>query len=264
MADVEVDVTAARAPKKRTFKKFKGVDLDTLLDMSTNDLVKLFGARSRAPASFLIRNYAKHSQRKRVLTDNSSGSKELVTFGSHPLSNLPEISNVGRHLSAAEFHYVLQNGGQLVKENNPKKLILLDARNLYETRIGKYTPTVETLDPEIRQYSDLPSWIDNNSEKLKGNCVLMYCTGGIRCEMASAYGSACYTPKLRTTDNIRVSVGSSDTNVLGSCFLCKSAYDDYTSRSRCSYCRMLVLVCDICREKVYEYVCNVHHAVKGE
>lgn len=51
---------------------------------------------------------------------------------------------------------------------------MLDARNLYETRIGKFhMPTVETLDPGIRQYSDLPSWIDDNSDKLRGKRVLM-------------------------------------------------------------------------------------------
>lgn len=56
-----------------------------------------------------------------------------------------------------------------------KELVLLDARNLYETRIGKFeSENVETLDPEIRQYSDLPTWIDQNSEKLKGKNVLMY------------------------------------------------------------------------------------------
>lgn len=45
---MEVDVTAG-VPKKRTFKKFsfRGVDLDALLDMSTDELVKLFGARAR-------------------------------------------------------------------------------------------------------------------------------------------------------------------------------------------------------------------------
>ncbi|KAF5816678.1 putative ribosomal protein S19/S15 [Helianthus annuus] len=49
MADVEVDVVAAGAPKKRTFKKFsfRGVDLDALLDMSTDELVKLFTTRAR-------------------------------------------------------------------------------------------------------------------------------------------------------------------------------------------------------------------------
>ncbi|MED6204457.1 40S ribosomal protein S15-4 [Stylosanthes scabra] len=51
MADVE-DVAAGsgqQQPKKRTFKKFsfRGVDLDALLDMSTDDLVKLFIARAR-------------------------------------------------------------------------------------------------------------------------------------------------------------------------------------------------------------------------
>jgi len=67
--------------------------------------------------------------------------------------------------------------GELLKEelpNNFKKVILLDARNLYETRIGKFeSPDVETLDPTTRQYSDLPAWIDSNAEKLRGNCVLM-------------------------------------------------------------------------------------------
>lgn len=47
-ADVETDVAAGQ-PKKRTFKKFsfRGVDLDALLDMSTDELVKLFSARAR-------------------------------------------------------------------------------------------------------------------------------------------------------------------------------------------------------------------------
>ena len=55
-----------------------------------------------------------------------------------------------------------------------RQFLLLDARNLYETRIGKFqNPYVETLDPEIRQYSDLPTWIDEHSEQLRGKHVLM-------------------------------------------------------------------------------------------
>ncbi|KAG6506776.1 hypothetical protein ZIOFF_032106 [Zingiber officinale] len=69
-----------------------------------------------------------------------------------------------------------------------KQLVLLDARNLYETQIGKFKATnAETLDQELRQYSDLASWIFHHSEKLHDKCILMYCTGGIRCETASAY-----------------------------------------------------------------------------
>ncbi|XP_010475077.1 PREDICTED: 40S ribosomal protein S15-1-like [Camelina sativa] len=49
MADVEQEVAAVEVPKKRTFKKFafRGVDLDALLDMSTDELVKLFPSRIR-------------------------------------------------------------------------------------------------------------------------------------------------------------------------------------------------------------------------
>ncbi|CAJ2627743.1 unnamed protein product [Trifolium pratense] len=49
MADVEPEVAAQGVPNKRTFKKFsfRGVDLDSLLDMKTDELVKLFSARAR-------------------------------------------------------------------------------------------------------------------------------------------------------------------------------------------------------------------------
>ncbi|VVB07215.1 unnamed protein product [Arabis nemorensis] len=50
MADVEQDVSAAASlAKKRTFKKFsyRGVDLEALLDMPTNDIVHLFSSRIR-------------------------------------------------------------------------------------------------------------------------------------------------------------------------------------------------------------------------
>lgn len=55
-----------------------------------------------------------------------------------------------------------------------QKVILLDARNIYETRIGMFQiPNVDTINPEIRQYSDLPAWIDANSKRIQGNHVLM-------------------------------------------------------------------------------------------
>ncbi|XWS58078.1 hypothetical protein CRYUN_Cryun08bG0004200 [Craigia yunnanensis] len=257
-------------------------------------------------------------------------AKELVTFSSHPLLKAPEVSNAGRHLSASEFHSVLQSAVfftllRKLTENgrctDDKQLVLLDARNLYETRIGKFhASSVETLDPGIRQYSDLPSWIDDNSEQLRGKRVLIsfmpvnhclwiqillnkssttlfcslyfymifflvgglcywYCTGGIRCEMASAYirskgagfenvfqlfgGIQCYLEQFpdggffrgkNFVFDHRISVGSSDTNIMGACLICGSSYDDYSSRCRCTHCRMLVLICDICRIKSDAYV----------
>ncbi|OVA13568.1 Rhodanese-like domain [Macleaya cordata] len=212
--------------------------------------------------------------------------KELVTFSSHPLLKSPTISNAGRHLSAAQFHSVLHSAGSFSENeghSQRKQLFLLDARNLYETRIGKFqTSNVETLDPEIRQYSDLPSWIDSHAEQLQGNSVLMYCTGGIRCEMASAYirskgagfenvfqlyggiqryleqfpDGGFFKGKNFVFDH-RISVGSSNADVVGSCLLCGSSFDDYSSRCRCTYCRMLVLVCDRCQKDGAKYVCEL-------
>ncbi|EEF49981.1 Protein C9orf97, putative [Ricinus communis] len=209
--------------------------------------------------------------------------KELVTFSSYPLLKQPDVSNAGKHLSAFEFHSALKSAGQREGSKSNEGLVLLDARNLYETRIGKFhVPSVETLDPEIRQYSDLPSWIDDNSEQLRGKQVLMYCTGGIRCEMASAYikskgagfenifqlfgGIQRYLEQFPDGGHFkgknfvfdhRISVASSDTNILGMCLTCGMSFDDYSSRCRCSYCRMLVLVCDGCQMKEAVYVCEL-------
>ncbi|ERN03155.1 hypothetical protein AMTRI_Chr02g263390 [Amborella trichopoda] len=232
--------------------------------------------------------------------------KELVTLSSHPWIESPTISNAGKHLTAVEFHSILQIAGGNYKKDGtfqgsdlislrecgvgPRdsnlydKFILLDARNVYETRIGKFqAPNIETLEPKIRQYSDLPTWIDNISEQLHGKCILMYCTGGIRCEMASAYirmkGSAfenvyqLYGGIQRYLEQYpdggffhgknfvfdpRISVGSSDKKIVGSCLLCGVPFDDYSSRCRCHHCRMLVLVCNICQEKGHAvYTCEL-------
>ncbi|KAG4918525.1 hypothetical protein JHK82_055964 [Glycine max] len=222
---------------------------------------------------------------------------ELVTLSSHPLLKSPDISNAGKHLSALDFHSSLHNTNRESPEND---LVLLDARNLYETRIGKFhVPNIETLDPQVRQYSDLSSWIDDNGERLKGKNILMYCTGGIRCEMASAYirskgagfenvfqlfggiqryleqfpdggffkgKNFVFDHRFATVDetnpyfvpsNRRISVGSSDANVIGTCLICQCSFDDYSSRCRCAYCRMLVLVCGSCQNESTQYVCEL-------
>ena len=83
-------------------------------------------------------------------------------------------SNTGRYLNAAEFNKVIED------ENT----IVVDMRNHYESEVGRYDrafcPDADTFREE------LPLVIDH----LKGQedkKILMYCTGGIRCEKASAY-----------------------------------------------------------------------------
>jgi predicted sulfurtransferase len=45
----------------------------------------------------------------------------------------------------------------------------------------------KVLDPLMRRSTEFPEWVEKNRHKLEGKKVLMYCTGGVRCERASAY-----------------------------------------------------------------------------
>lgn len=105
---------------------------------------------------------------------------ELVTLGAG--EGRAALEHTARHLSPAEFHDMLSQGEEGVET------VLLDARNLYESRIGYFSKGgVPVLRPALRQFSELPSWMDRSEEALRGKRVLMYCTGGVRCERASAY-----------------------------------------------------------------------------
>ena len=46
---------------------------------------------------------------------------------------------------------------------------------------------MRAADPRLRCFGDLRGWLDAHEQLLAGRRVLMYCTGGVRCERASAY-----------------------------------------------------------------------------
>ena len=84
------------------------------------------------------------------------------------------IENVGNHLSAEEFNSAMGHPNAVV----------VDMRNHYESEIGHFdgaiTPQVDTFREEL-------SFVAKELEKNKDKKLLLYCTGGIRCEKASAY-----------------------------------------------------------------------------
>lgn len=85
-----------------------------------------------------------------------------------------DTSNVGKHLSALEFHSLVGQEG----------VVVVDMRNNYESEVGRFegaiTPDAITFREELQQVTDL---LDDK----KDNKILLYCTGGVRCEKASAY-----------------------------------------------------------------------------
>ena len=88
--------------------------------------------------------------------------------------NAFDVTNVGKHLSAAEFNAALDE----------KDTLVVDMRNHYESEIGHFegaiTPEADTFRQELPMVAEMLK--DNKDKKL-----LLYCTGGIRCEKASAY-----------------------------------------------------------------------------
>lgn len=86
-----------------------------------------------------------------------------------------DVTNKGKHLKAEEFN-------ALTKDDNT---ILIDMRNHYESEVGHFKGAII---PDVDTFRDSLPIIEE--EVLKGNedkNIVMYCTGGIRCEKASAW-----------------------------------------------------------------------------
>src|SRR5690606_35503853 len=83
-------------------------------------------------------------------------------------------SNMGRHLDALEFN-------QMADDQNT---IIVDMRNHYEYEVGHFQNAIEVPSDTFRE--QLPMAVEMLAPEKDKN-IVMYCTGGIRCEKASAY-----------------------------------------------------------------------------
>ena len=100
--------------------------------------------------------------------------KEIVNLGIDPKALT--VKDTGHYLTPQEAHELMSNP--------PQDLIILDTRNTYETEIGTFTNAIA---PKTRYFREFPAYIDANLDLFKDKQVLMTCTGGVRCERASAY-----------------------------------------------------------------------------
>ena len=94
---------------------------------------------------------------------------EIVTLG----ADIPLKADLDNHLSPAEWKAKI--------EGDPN-VVLVDVRNRYESQAGMFEGALAC---EIENFRELPVYLPQ-LESLKDKTVLMYCTGGIRCEKASA------------------------------------------------------------------------------
>ncbi|SET32554.1 UPF0176 protein [Salinibacillus kushneri] len=76
------------------------------------------------------------------------------------------------------------NPKEFYEELQRDDTVVLDTRNDYEYELGHFRGAIN---PDIETFRELPEWIKDNKEELEGKRVLMYCTGGIRCEKVSGW-----------------------------------------------------------------------------
>ena len=108
-------------------------------------------------------------------------TNELVAYGLEG-EKAPSIEKFGgEHLTAVDYHEALKD----------KNTVVIDVRNAYETAIGTIVPPKDgatLLDPKLRNSREWPKWLasEETQKKLSGKKILTFCTGGIRCERATA------------------------------------------------------------------------------
>ena len=107
--------------------------------------------------------------------------KELVFYG---ISAEENLGDGGVHLPPEQYHQKLAEEGTVV----------IDIRNAYESDIGNFGGQekcggAKLICPDVRKSTDFPAWMRSADakEQMLGKNVLMYCTGGVRCERASAF-----------------------------------------------------------------------------
>lgn len=177
-----------------------------------------------------------------------------------------DVTNVGQHLNAQQWNEAIESG----------KAVVVDIRNHYESEIGHFEGA---LLPEAETFRDeLPEVL----QMLKGKedeKVLLYCTGGIRCEKTSAYlkhhgfkdvnqlhgGIIDYARQIKTAElpnrfkgknfvfDDRLGESISE-EVISHCHQCGEACDTHVNCAN-KECNLLFIQCEKCAEK-HEGTCS--------
>jgi UPF0176 protein len=94
---------------------------------------------------------------------------EIVSFGVAGL----DLQNTGELVDGARWNELLAD----------PEVLVIDTRNHYEIDIGTFENAVS---PDTDNFREFPQWVEDNIDPTKQRKVAMFCTGGIRCEKASA------------------------------------------------------------------------------
>ena len=206
---------------------------------------------------------------------------EIINTGGKLSSISMDDTNKG-YLTPEEWHERIQN--------NDSKKVIIDVRNQKEFAIGHFNGA---LDPKTKTFEQFPQWVDQHKIEWQDKEIYMYCTGGIRCEKASAYVRNVLPTSKKSVYHLKGGIHKylekyganglfhgknfvfdrrgaddpsqcqSDSTIVGKCLYCQTPWDVFTSDTICTVCREPVLICHACKEKVQEYHCIDHYYLKS-
>jgi UPF0176 protein len=97
--------------------------------------------------------------------------KEIVTMG---VEGIDPKQIVGTYVKPQDWNALISD----------PEVLVVDTRNYYEYAIGSFE---RALDPETETFREFPDYVKDNLNPAQHKKVAMFCTGGIRCEKATAY-----------------------------------------------------------------------------
>lgn len=185
---------------------------------------------------------------------------KIVADGLH--DDTFDVTNKGVHVNALEFNQLLEDPDTLV----------IDMRNHYESEIGHFKGAIT---PDVETFRESLPLIEKDLAPHKENKkLLMYCTGGIRCEKASAYfkhkgfkevyqlegGIIEYARQVTNSGIESKFIGKNfvfdgrlgeriTDDIIARCHQCGAPCDDHTNCAN-DGCHLLFIQCESCKEKM--------------
>ena len=190
--------------------------------------------------------------------------KELVAYDV-PKESF-DMRNVGKHLTASDYNLAIES----------KDSTVVDMRNYYESEIGRFE---NAIIPDVETSKELLPEVKKLLKGKENEKILLYCTGGIRCEKASSYlikngfndvnqlqgGIIQYAHEIKSNNmeskfrgknfvfDDRLGERITD-DVLSFCHICGASCDDHTDCKN-DACHILFIQCEKCK-KLYNGCCS--------
>jgi UPF0176 protein len=169
-----------------------------------------------------------------------------------------DVTDCGKHLKASEFNELTD------KEDT----VLIDMRNAYESEVGHFEGAVC---PDVNTFREEIDYVEDMLQAQRDANIVMYCTGGIRCEKASAYlkhkgfknvhqlegGIIEYTRQAKEEGLRNKFIGKNfvfdermaeriTDDVIAKCHTCGTACDTHVNCANPT-CNILMIQCDACK-----------------